>query len=90
MARQAVRDLAHLIALASRDEGLECYVELAGGIGRSSKTIRYMAPVGRFKVGRFEVFNDLDETWQSLWPKQLWSLSNIGLALDRGALVIDR
>ena len=91
MARVIVRDLAHLIELASRPDGLDCYIELGeSGMFTSSKTIRYVEPGGRYgKTGKFDVYNAIDDSWQVLWPKQLWTLSHIGEAMDKGALVID-
>lgn len=86
MAYTLIRDLEHLTELASRDEGLECFISLAGGAARSSKTICYLSPREGYKVGQYDVFNDIDDTWQTLWPKQLWTQSNIGYALDVGAL----
>lgn len=86
MSASPIRDLLHLTALASRPEGLECFYSLAGGAARSSKVIRYLSPRPGYKVGQFDVFNNIDDTWQTLWPKQLWTQSSIGAALDAGAL----
>jgi hypothetical protein len=81
-----ILDLAELIALASRAEGLRCFISLAGGLARSFKTIRYLPPQGAARTGKFDILNEIDDTWQTLWPKQLWTQSNIGAALDGGAL----
>ncbi len=81
-----IRDLTHLTALASRPEGVECFIVLGGGIGRSTKQIRYIAPRPHYHVGQYDVCNEIDGSWQTLWPKQLWTQSNIGIALERGAL----
>ena len=89
MAALPIRDLAHLIELASRPDGVECFISLAGGAARSSKSIRYIPPREGRKAGQFDVFNNIDDTWQTLWPKQLWTMSNIGTALDAGALYAD-
>ena len=80
-----IRDLAHLIEL-STDLWLDCYIALAGGLARSSKQIYYMPPQLPWKTGKFLVLNEIDDTEQTLWPKQLWTRSNIGYALDKGAL----
>lgn len=82
-----VRDLEHLTELASRPDGLECFISLAGGIARSSKIIRYLPPRKGYKVGQFDVTNEIDDSFQTLWPKQLWTQSNVGDALDLGALI---
>jgi hypothetical protein len=86
---QVIRDLAHLTALSSRPEGLDCHIVLAGGLARSSKHINALGPRSGQKVGRFDVFNEIDDTWQVLFPRQLWTQSNIGAALDAGALIAD-
>lgn len=89
MARQVIRDLAHLIALSSRPDGLECHIELANGLARSSKRIYYLPPTGNQKAGRFEIVNEIDDSEQTLSAKALWTQSNIGQALDKGALILD-
>ena len=40
----------------------------------------------RYHVPQIEVFNDIDDSWQLLWPAQLWTRSSIGAAIDAGAL----
>ena len=90
MAETLIRDLAPLTVLASRPDGVECFIALAGGLARSSKTIRYLTPTNmRYKVGQFAVLNGIDGSEQTLWPRQLWTQSNIGKALDAGALFAD-
>lgn len=84
---KVIESLDELIALASRPKGLDCFIVLAGGAARSSKHIDYLAPSGRYRVGRFDILHEIDGVWQTLWPKQLWTMSNIGEALDKRALV---
>lgn len=73
-----IQDLLELSALASAPEGLECFIALNGGF-RSSKYIR-------FESGVFSVTNEIDDSEQELTASELWSESNIGEALDKGAL----
>ena len=90
MAAIRIRDLAHLTQLAAaREDGVECSILLAGGAARSRKTVRWLPPYGQWRTGRFEVVNHIDDTAQVLWPSQLWTQSNIGAALDAGALVAE-
>jgi hypothetical protein len=84
-ARRVVRDLDDLISLC-REGKTSFYIRLAGGLARSSKTIQWIEPGGRYRTGKFDVWNEIDDTWQVLWPKQLWTRSHIGEALDLGAL----
>ena len=89
MAPRVIRDLDELRLLASAPEGVDVAILLAGGAARSSKHIRFIAPHGRYRhTGRFEVFNEIDGTWQTLWPSQLWTRSHIGEALDKRALIL--
>jgi hypothetical protein len=89
MGARVIRDLAELQALAARPDGVDVAIVLAGGPLRSSKHVRYLAPTGRYhRTGRFELFNEIDGTWQTLWPRQLWSRSHIGEALEKGALLL--
>ncbi len=54
---------------------------LAGGLAYSRKTIR------RGRGRRWIVKNHIDDTTQTLTSEQLWTESNIGIALERRALV---
>lgn len=76
-----IKDIEELRKLARRVGGCECYIALAGGIARSSKTIYYGG-------GWFDVLNEIDNTWQHLDDGGLYSQSNIGEALDNGALIL--
>jgi len=55
---------------------------LAGGLAFSRKTIV------RLRNGKWRVKNHIDDTSQLLTDDELWTESNIGLAIDRGALVV--
>ena len=84
-----ITSLEELTALASRRGGVEVAILLANGSLRSTKHLTYLAPSGRYhRTGRFEVFNEIDGTWQTLWPSQIWTSSQIGEALDKRALVL--
>ncbi len=81
MAYRKIKDLEELKKLAS-PEALECFISLAGGAVRSSKNIAYCP-----QDDTFDVFNEIDGSWEeSLSEKDLWNLTNIGEALDKGAL----
>ena len=54
---------------------------LAGGLAYSRKTIK------RGTSGRWVIKNHIDDTRQTLTDEQLWTESNIGVAIERGALV---
>ena len=71
MSARRIRDLDDLADLAGGESGVEVAILLDGG-GRSSKHIWYLAPHGRYRVGRFRV----------------WNLIDIGAALEAGALVL--
>jgi len=62
-------------------DGLDCFIALNGG-ARSSKHIWLDGK-------QFEVINHIDDTEQCLSEKELWTESNIGEALDKGALYKD-
>lgn len=86
-----VESLDHLISLA-KEEHVDCFITLGeSGAFRSSKSIRYYEPqpTERYhKTGKFDVYNDIDDTFQTLWPSQLWTRSNIGPAIDSGTLYV--
>lgn len=87
---RVIASLEELIALASAPGGVEVSILLADGSLRSTKHLSYRRPAGRYhRTGRFEVFNGIDGSWQTLWPSQLWTRSHIGEALDKRALILD-
>lgn len=89
MSPHIIRSLEELTELASRPGGVDVAILLAGGAARSSKHISYLPPTGRYRhTGRFEVLNEIDGTWQTLWPSQLWTRSHIGEALEKRALIL--
>jgi hypothetical protein len=89
MAPRVIGSLQELTELAARPGGADVAILLAGGAVRSSKHITYLPPSGRYRhTGRFEVLNEIDGTWQTLWPSQLWTRSHIGEALDKRALIL--
>jgi len=73
-----IKSVAHLKRLASRDEALDCFIALAGGLIRSSKNIFFDGEL-------FIINNEIDGTGQKLTAAQLWTDSNIGEAIDKGA-----
>ncbi len=75
-----IKSVAELKRL-SKDEPLECFISLAGGLVRSSKNIMFMD-------NYFSVINEIDDTEQTLTEKQLMDeeYTNIGVAIKRGAL----
>ena len=66
-------------------ERIECYIALQGG-ARSSKIIQL--DCARNGVTVYEVINEIDDTEQLLKESELWTLSNIGDALDEGSLYL--
>ena len=65
--------------------GLECFILLNGGL-RSSKFVRYDP-----EDNSFYVFNYIDDTEQKLTESQLLDseYTNIGQAMEKGALILD-
>lgn len=76
-----IKDIEHLKQLA--DGGLDCHIRLNFGV-RSSKNIHYLKDTNEFIIMNF-----IDDSEQVCKPKQLYTLSNIGEALDKGALWTD-
>jgi len=75
-----IKDIEQLKSLA-KDNSLECYIALAGGIARSSKTITYDE-----EDDRWEIFNEIDSSFQRLKTKNLAAKTLIIEALEKGAL----
>tara|TARA_R100000365_G_C2739802_1_gene68559 strand:+ start:882 stop:1121 length:240 start_codon:yes stop_codon:yes gene_type:complete len=77
---QKVTSISHLAELAAN--GLDCAILLAGGAARSSKYVTY-------EDGLFHILNDIDGRMQHLTEEELAAgdQSNIGIAIERGALV---
>jgi len=78
-----VRTIEQLKELAKN--GLDCFILLNGGL-RSSKHIRFHPDDNSFYV-----FNYIDDTEQTLTESQIVdsSYTNIGEAIEKGALIID-
>jgi hypothetical protein len=70
------------------DGRVECFVSLAGGIARSSKSITYFADVDEKKPYRhrkvWDVFHSISDSWETLTDKGLMDWV-VGLAMERGA-----
>jgi len=66
-------------------DGLECFIFLNDGL-RSSKHIRYFAD-----ENQFEIINYIDGSEQYLTPEEMMNndLTNIGIAMEKGALIKD-
>lgn len=79
---ELIKNLNDLKALISQKEpdGLECFIALRGG-ARSSKRIRYSSA-----LKLFEVYNEIDDSFQELKAEELFTQSNVGLALEGDAL----
>jgi hypothetical protein len=76
-----VKSIEQLKKLASNENGVDCFIALAGGLARSSKQVWYLN-------GKWEVFNSIDDTEQVLTDGQLHTDSNIGEAIDKGCLYL--
>lgn len=74
-----IKSIEQLKKLCQKENGLNCYILLNGGL-KSSKNISY--DIG----GCFYVFNEIDGTSQELSQSMLYTDSNIGEAIDKGAL----
>ncbi len=64
----------------SKNEPVDCFIALAGGMCRSSKSVCYNS-----KEKVFSVVNEIDDTEDVLTAKELYTNSNIGKAIDKGA-----
>ena len=82
-----IKNLTELNRLAKRKKGLSCFIALNDGL-RSSKFITYDAGK-RYKT--YWVFNLIDDTEQNLTVEEIFdaSITNIGVALEKGALYED-
>lgn len=76
-----IKDIKELKELAKNK--LYCCILLNFGL-KSSKEIVYVE-----SSGKFYIFNNIDDSTERLTEQELWTKSNIGKALDRGALVIE-
>ena len=61
----------------------DCFISLGGGI-RSSKSVEYYE-----NSEEFYVVNYIDGTDQTLKEKELFTKSNIGEAIEKGAFYLD-
>lgn len=68
---------------ACTDESRDFFIQLNGGI-RSSKAIEFHSD-----AEIFEIFNFIDDTDQLLTEEELFTESNIGKAITKGALYLD-
>ncbi len=80
-----IRTIEQLKELAKRESGLDCFILLNGGL-RSSKHIRYYPDDNSFYV-----LNLIDDSEQELTEAQILdsAYSNIGEAIEKGALIMD-
>jgi hypothetical protein len=65
--------------LCNDEEATEFFIALDGGMIRSSKSIYYNGET-------FGILNEIDGTEQELTEAELYTLSNIGDAIEKGAL----
>lgn len=73
----------HQLKELSRGQNLECFIALAGGLVRSSKVIFFDE-----EKDIFYVTNEIDDSEQELTDKELFTKSNVGNAILKGALYI--
>jgi hypothetical protein len=64
----------------SKDEPIDCFIALSGGICRSSKSVFYDSGE---KI--FSIINEIDDTEDILTEKELFTKSNVGEAIRKGA-----
>ena len=67
---------------ACMDESQDFFIQFNGGV-RSSKTIEFHSD-----EEIFEIFNFIDDTEQELTEKELFTESNIGKAITKGAMYL--
>lgn len=79
---QKVVDLADLIDLINSGKN-DFYITLGGGLV-SSKYIEYDA-----ETEDFSIFHSIDGHFQNYTHDELMKESNIGIALEKGALFVD-
>lgn len=79
---ELVLSIEHLKELCDIIGRAEFYIIIAGGLSRSGKQIHYD------KLSRkFEIYNELDETWQSeLSEKELYSKTIIPEAIEKSTM----
>ena len=79
---EKVASIEHLKKLCDRNGRAEFYIFLAGGLCRSSKEIHYDT-----KLKKFEIYNDIDETWQrGITEKALYKRTIIPKAIENEAM----
>jgi len=64
---------------ASAEDGVECFIQLMYGL-RSSKCINYDGET-------FYVYNEINDTEDELTEEELFTESNVGEAIEKGALI---
>lgn len=65
------------------DNQIDCFISLAGGLAKSSKTVEFMTDENKFWI-----HNDIDGSEQTLTAEELSTESNIGEAIQKGALYL--
>jgi hypothetical protein len=78
---QLIKNIEELKKEASKESGLDCFISLSGGLCRSSKQIYYDKD-----SGRFDIYNDIDGSNQSLIERNLAKRTNIVEAIKLKAL----
>jgi hypothetical protein len=68
------------LKILSQDDTIEVFIALNGGL-RSSKQIS-------FTNGEFYITNEIDDSSQVLTPKELFTESNIGKAIELNSLYL--
>ena len=80
--REKVSSVSHLRRLIKSGRN-EFFLLLSGGLVVSRKTVRLQ------KDGRFAIVNHIDDTKQVLTEVELFTASNIGEAITKGAFVAE-
>jgi hypothetical protein len=80
---KTIKSIDELKQIAANEDGMECFISLAGGIAKSSKLIKYHQPTDKFYI-----INYIDDTTQELKPQQLFNKqhTNIGEAIQKNCL----
>jgi len=79
MSYEKIETIEELKRLSGTQEGLDCFIALAGGAARSSKHIYHDS-------NGFNVLNEIDGSYDDMTEEQLVNDSFLGEALKKGCL----
>jgi len=77
-----IKSVSHLKKLA-KNNTIGCFISFSGGMFRSSKAIFYDTDSKLFSIT-----NEIDDTEQELNEEELYTKSNIGIAITQKSLYL--